>query len=96
MVVESKQNPGHVYAKVAVPTAPRLTAVGMVAGFDYMRAPGAIYALREEMRLSFDEALQVCIQHATCICGRDLKAYKSVTEGIGRVCKKNMNGGKWS
>lgn len=57
------------------------------AKFDYAR--GAIYHLAR--RMTVEEARAFGARHSICcVCGRNLKANKSVDEGIGPVCKSKI------
>lgn len=74
-------------AKRYVETPPRLTSSGETVKFDWVSAPGVIWALYEEHRLPVADIEALMIQHRVCIypgCYRHLKAAKSVATGAGK------------
>ncbi|HEV2174236.1 MAG TPA: hypothetical protein VGR71_11750 [Nitrospira sp.] len=74
-------------AKRLVETPERLTSSGETVKFDWVSAPGVIWALYEEHRLPVSDIEAMMIQHRVCIypgCLRTLKAAKSVTAGVGK------------
>lgn len=88
-VVKMNREKTRVYAKKLVESAPRLTATGEQANFDFEYAAGAIYSLNAGMKMSIEEAKPYMIKYSRCIsCGRFLKDKKSVERGIGPVCRK--------
>jgi hypothetical protein len=69
--------------------SPRMTEVGEVVDFELEYAPGLIRDLREEHRMPKARAIEFTTRYGRCIvCGRHLKAAKSVEAGIGQVCIK--------
>jgi hypothetical protein len=60
-------------------------------GFTY--TAGAIYRVRESMRLTFEEACAISAQIGECVvCGKTLTDPNSVGAGIGPVCRKRVLG----
>lgn len=85
IIVPTKNNK-HI-AKRLVETPPRLTSSGETVKFDYVNAPGIIWALYEEHRLPLDDIRAMIVLHRVCIypgCYRSLKAAKSVAAGVGK------------
>lgn len=85
----AKPRPGNarLYAKRLMESAPRVTEAGTEIPFELVYAPGVIrdLALSDRMPLADAEALST--RYAACIvCGRHLKAAKSVRAAIGPVC----------
>lgn len=89
-VQESKTNPGKFYAKrLQACSGQRLTEAETRVQFEFVYAPGAVYALAPEQRMSLDEAKQWGVRTGSCcVCGAYLKDAKSVSLGIGPVCIK--------
>lgn len=74
-------------AKRLVNTPKRLTSSGEIVEFDYVMAPGVIWALEEEHRLPVADIQSMLIQYKMCIypgCYRRLRAAKSVAAGVGK------------
>lgn len=77
------------YAKKLVESPDRMTEADTMIPFELEYAKGVIYDLALEDRMSLAEAEQVTTKYAQCIvCGRTLKAGKSVRDKIGPVCIK--------
>lgn len=75
-------------AKRYVETPARLTSSGETVRFDWVSAPGVIWALEEQHRLPVGDIEAMIIEHKVCIypgCYRVLKAAKSVKAGVGKV-----------
>lgn len=83
---------GNLYAKALVPIGgQRLTDTDAVIGFEFTYAPGAMRELTADMRLSLDDAKAFGIRYGVCcVCGRTLKDAKSVANGIGPICARNV------
>jgi len=79
-----------IYAKkMIVIGGERLTETGAVEKIEFEYAPGAIYNILPEHRMGLDEGKALILRYGKCICcGRQLKAAKSVEQGIGPVCIK--------
>jgi hypothetical protein len=80
-------------AKRYVETPPRLTTGGDTVKFDWVSAPGVIWALYESDRLPVSDIEALMIQHSVCVypgCFRRLKAAKSVAVGMGKVHAKRL------
>lgn len=76
------------YAKRLVESAPRVTESGTEIPFELVYAPGVIYDLALSDRMPLAEAEELATRYAACIvCGRTLKAAKSVRNLIGPVCR---------
>jgi hypothetical protein len=74
-------------AKRWVETPPRLTSSGETVKFDWVAAPGVIWALEEEHRLPVADIEAMLVEHRVCIypgCYITLKAAKSVSAGAGK------------
>lgn len=81
-VVMASKETGKLYAK-------KLVISGKKGSWVY--APGMIYKLKPEQKLTLEEAAK--IGHATgvcAICGRTLSDEKSVAQGVGPVCIKRL------
>lgn len=93
IVVPSRRNHGKHYAMKMVTSPDRLTSSGEVVNFDYVRAPGVIWQLREEHRLPAEAVESLMIEHRVCIypnCGRTLRAAKSVALGAGKIHARQL------
>lgn len=67
----------------------RLTEGDDVVQIEFEYAPGAIYNIRPEHRMSLEKGKALTIRYGKCLCcSRKLKAAKSVERGIGPVCIK--------
>jgi hypothetical protein len=95
MVVESKSNPGKLYAKMLVESAPRLTEAGEVVDFEWEFAPKVVWSLTEADRMTLADAGKLMVRYGKCLkCKRTLKAastMKTVEEtgvAVGPVCRK--------
>lgn len=74
-------------AKRWVETPPRLNSHGETVRFDWVHAPGVIWALEEEHRLPVADIEAMLIEHRVCIypgCGIRLRAANSVAAGAGK------------
>jgi hypothetical protein len=90
-VVKKNQAKTRLYAKrlVELNTARRVNEADGVVAFDYEYAPGAIYDLRPEHRMTKERATELALRYGRCMnCNRPLKAAKSVLAGYGPVCIK--------
>ena len=89
-VVKPNKEHSHVYAKKLIEVSSRrLTESGQYVDFDFEYEKGAIWKLRPEYLMTFDQAKQLMIRYGRCIvCGRRLKVAESVERGIGPVCIK--------
>lgn len=87
-IVRPNREKTRVYAKrMVVIGGERLTEAGTVVNIEFEYEKGAIYDLRPEHRLSAEECEQLSLRYGKCImCGRGLKAAKSVQRMIGPVC----------
>lgn len=86
-VIVPTRTEGRHKAKRLVKSPKRLTSSGETVDFDYVDAPGVIWALYEEDRLPVDEIREMLIQYRVCIypgCYRTLRAAKSVAAGVGK------------
>jgi Family of unknown function (DUF6011) len=85
-----------VYAKRLVESAPRETEAGTEIPFELQYDKGAIFRLTLSDRMPLAEAEVLTTRYGKCIapgpnggiCGRRLRAAKSVRRGIGPVCIK--------
>lgn len=85
-IIVPTKNKRHI-AKRLIATPPRLTSSGETVKFDYVSAPGIIWALYEEHRLPLEDVRAMIVLHKVCIypgCYRSLKAAKSVAAGVGK------------
>lgn len=79
------------YANHIVESPDRLNANDELVDIDFVYSPGAIFNIKPEHRMSFEDAKVLTIRYGRCIaCGRRLKAGKSVEQGIGPVCRKKF------
>ena len=86
-IIVPTRTPGRHKAKRWVVTPERLTSSGETVNFDWVEAPGVIWALYEEHRLPIADIEAMMVQHRVCIypgCYRVLKAAKSVRAGVGK------------
>lgn len=73
---------GKLYAKALVVVDPEPPAV---VRFDY--APGMIYKIKPEWKMTLEEAKAFGALYGTCcVCGRTLTKEESIDAGIGPVC----------
>lgn len=91
-VVKRARESGNLYAKRIVEIGgERLTEAGTVINAEFEYAPGVIRALSAEDKMTFERAKALTIRYGFCVaCGRHLKAAKSVTDGIGPICRKKF------
>lgn len=88
-VVKPNREKTKCYAKEIVESPARMTENGAVAEFEAVYRPGVIYKLTEADRWDIADAQDFLTKFARCIvCGRHLKAAKSVAGAIGPVCRK--------
>ena len=96
-VVKPNKEKTRVYAKEIVESPARMTENGEVVDFETRYAPGVVFSLTESDRWDLADAKDFLTRFAKCIvCGRHLKAAKSVESSIGPVCSKyfaHRNGG---
>lgn len=92
-VVKPNQAKTRLYAKALVEiTADRVTDDDSIVQIEYVYSPGAIYKIKPEDRLSFEEAKALNVRYGKCVmCSAKLKAAKSVKAaeengGFGPVC----------
>jgi len=86
-VVKPNRAKSAVYAKEIVESPARMTESGMQVDFEAVYAPGIVYSLTEADRMELADAQDFLTKYARCIvCGRHLKAAKSVARAIGPVC----------
>ncbi len=93
IVVPTRGDPNRHYAMKMVDTPKRLTTSGKVVNFDFVRAPGIIWHLCDEHRLTPEEIKDLMIVHRMCIypgCYRILKAAKSVERGAGKTHARKL------
>lgn len=90
-VVKSNREGTRLYAKHIVESPERLNANGDLVNIDFVYEAGAIFKIKPEHRLSFEDAKVLTIRYGRCIaCGKKLSAGKSVEQGIGPVCRKKF------
>jgi hypothetical protein len=88
-VVKPNKEKTRVYAKEIVESPARMTENGAVADFTTVYRAGVIFSLTEADRWDLADAKDFLTKFARCIvCGRHLKAAKSVAGSIGPVCAK--------
>jgi len=88
-VVKPNQEKTRFYAKEIVESPARMTESGLVVDFETVYRPGKVYDLTENDRWNLADARDFLTKFARCIvCGRHLKAAKSVGGAIGPVCAK--------
>jgi hypothetical protein len=91
-VVKPNQRKTGLYAKRLVEIAgERLNEENTLVNIEFVYAPGAIFDIKPEQKMSLEDAKWLTIRYGRCIvCGRRLKAGKSVEQGIGPVCIKSF------
>jgi hypothetical protein len=89
-VVKPNRAKTRLYAKRLIEThSERLTESGDKVKIEFVYESGAIFNIKPEHRMDFERAKALTIRYGRCIvCGRGLKAGKSVEQGIGPVCRK--------
>jgi hypothetical protein len=88
-VVKPNKDRTRVYAKEIVESPARMTESGAVVDFETVYAPGVVFKLTEADRWDLADAKDFLTKFSRCIvCGRHLKAAKSVESSIGPVCAK--------
>jgi Family of unknown function (DUF6011) len=86
-VVKPNKEKTRVYAKEIVESPARMTESGLKVDFETRYAPGIVFKLTEADRWDLADAKDFLTKFARCIvCGRHLKAAKSVERSIGPVC----------
>jgi Family of unknown function (DUF6011) len=86
-VVKPNKERTRVYAKEIVESPARMTESGMKVDFEARYAPGIVFKLTEADRWDLADAKDFLTKFSKCIvCGRHLKAAKSVERSIGPVC----------
>ena len=86
-VVQYNKTKTRLYALRLVESPPRLNEEGVTVDFDLQYAPGIIFALKEEQKMTVEQAKPFMIRYGKCLkCKRKLKAASSVERGIGPVC----------
>src|SRR5439155_22854116 len=80
--VQVSRQSGRPYAKHLRPIGwQRLTELDDVVRFEFVYAPGAIQALRPDMRMTLDDAKAFGIKYGVCcVCGAFLKDATSVAQ----------------
>lgn len=91
-VVKPNREKTRLYAKRLIEiNAERLTEAGEVVEIEFEYAPGAIFELTPADKMDLERAKALTIRYGRCIvCGRKLKAAKSVERAIGPVCIKSF------
>ena len=93
-IAKTNKSKTNLYAKRLIETAERVTEAGAVIEIDFLYEAGAIYKLDPGMKMDAAKAQALTVKYGRClICGRRLKAAKSVIAGIGPVCAKYYGGG---
>lgn len=88
-VVKPNKQKTRVYAKEIIESPARMTENGAVVDFETVYRPGVVFDLTEADRWDLADAKDFLTKFAKCIvCGRSLKAAKSVAGAIGPVCSK--------
>lgn len=88
-VVKPNKDRTRVYAKEIVESPARMTENGAVAEFESVYVKGVVFNLTEADRWDMADAKDFLTKFSKCIvCGRHLKAAKSVAGAIGPVCAK--------
>lgn len=97
IVKTSRQNPDRRFACKLVVSPPRVTEAGEEVDFDYVRAPGVVFQLTENDRMSEADMKEFMIKYRKCIrCGHNLKAAKTIQRSealgvmVGKTCAKKM------
>jgi hypothetical protein len=92
-VVKPNREKTRVYAKEIVESPARMTENGAVVDFETRYAPGIVFKLTEADRWALADAKDFLTKFSRCIvCGRHLKAAKSVERSIGPVCAGYFRG----
>lgn len=92
-VVKPNKEKTRVYAKEIVESPARMTESGLVVDFEAKYAPGIVFKLTEADRWDLADAKDFLTKFSRCIvCGRHLKAAKSVERSIGPVCAGYFRG----
>lgn len=88
-VVKFNRERTRLYAKRLVQSAPRVRdADEEIVKADFEYAPGALQTLRPDDQLTLEDARDYLVRYTHCmVCGRFLKAAKSVLDSIGPVCR---------
>lgn len=88
-VVKENREHTRVYAKRLIQSAPRVRdADEAIVKADFKYDPGAIFNLEPDDQLTLEQAREYLVRYTHCmICGRELKAAKSVLDSIGPVCR---------
>lgn len=69
----------------------RLNVNNDLVNIEFVYAPGVIFDIKPEQKMPLEDAKVLTIRYGRCIvCGRHLKAGKSVEQGIGPVCIKSF------
>jgi len=88
-VVKPNRDKTRFYAKEIVESPKRINELEEKVDFEAVYRPGVIFELNESDRWPLQEAKHFLTKYARCIvCGRGLKAAKSVEGAIGPVCAK--------
>lgn len=97
IVKTSRQNADRRYACKLVVSPPRMTENGEEVDFDYVRAPGMVFQLTADDRMSEADMKDFMIKYRKCIrCGHNLKAAKTLQRSeqlgvmVGKTCAKKM------
>jgi hypothetical protein len=94
-VVKPNRERTRVYAKEIVESPARMTENGEVVDFETRYAPGIVFSLTEDDRWDLADAKDFLTKFSRCIvCGKSLKAAKSVATSIGPVCAKYFKNSK--
>lgn len=91
--VQRSRQSGNLYAKVLRDLNPgqgdRLNDDNDRVRFEFEYAPGAVFRLTADMRMTEADARDFGLRYGVCAnCGRHLKVAESVERGIGPVCIK--------
>lgn len=80
------------YAKRLVTSAARLTEAEQVVNYEWDFEGGTIQSLAaaDQVPLDDEEIHAIMIRYGRCLCGRPLRAAKSVARMIGPVCVKKF------
>jgi hypothetical protein len=91
-VVKPNREKTRLYAKRLVEIAgERLNANNDRVNIEFVYDAGAIFKIKPEQKMPLEQAKVLTIRYGRCIvCGRGLKAGKSVEQGIGPVCIKSF------
>jgi hypothetical protein len=88
-VIKYNKEKTRVYAKrlVQITGERLLDATEEVVKADFEYTPGAVYELEPDDQLTLEQAREYLVRYTHCmICGRELKAARSVRDSIGPVC----------